>query len=150
MKSLASHVWDGDQLNVTREDGGKVTGTRLQAAEVIMLDFSHAHPIPDCAHGLDDFLDRFDAHADIAEHLPAARREIAADRSEAGRPVTIATLRLAKGLSQSQLAAAIGTSQSMLSLIECRRQRPGEDTIRALARELSISFDQLMDALANG
>jgi transcriptional regulator with XRE-family HTH domain len=64
--------------------------------------------------------------------------------------VTIATLRLAKGLSQSQLAAAIGTSQSMLSLIECRRQRPGEDTIRALARELSISFDQLMDALANG
>lgn len=150
MTNSASRTWDGDQLNVTRADGGRVTATRIQAAELILLDFANSHPVPDCAHGLDDFLDRFDTHEDIAEHLPAARQEIARERATGGSPVTISTLRLQKGMSQMQLAEAIGTSQSMLSLIETRRQKPGEETIRALARELNVSFDALMDALDNG
>lgn len=150
MKILASRSWDGDQLKVTRSDGGEVTGTRLQTAEVILIDFSSAHPIPACAHALDDFLDAFDAHDDIAQHLPAARKEIAEARRAESKPVTLATLRLENGMSQKQLAAAIGTSQSMLSLIESRQQKPGEDTIRGLARELKVSFDLLMEALANG
>ncbi len=149
MTNLAFRAWEGDQLSVTRADGGKVTGTRLQS-EIVILDFSDIHPIPECAHGLDAFLDSFDSNSDIAEHLPNARREIARDRATEGAAATVAQLRLERGMSQAQLATAIGTSQSMLSLIESRKQKPGEDTIRALARELEVSFDLLMEALANG
>src|SRR5678815_724906 len=48
-------------------------------------------------------------------------------------PTTIRTLRLRRGLSQSQLASRMGTSQSHIARIELGRNDPGYDTFHRLS-----------------
>jgi ribosome-binding protein aMBF1 (putative translation factor) len=145
MTTSTSLSWDIDRLTVTKSDGGKVS---VASREVITLDFSAAYPVPESARSLGDFLDEFEALPDVAPHLRQARQEVAeALTKQSG--TRLSHLRLAKGLSQGELAELIGTSQSAVSMLERRLQKPGEDTLRNLARVLDVDFNTLMDALSN-
>ncbi|WP_375282928.1 helix-turn-helix domain-containing protein [Sphingobium yanoikuyae] len=135
---------------VRRPGGGKVSCVRNTSSTVIALDRSQERALPAGAELLEDFLDQFDADPAVAEHLPAARRRFARASEEVGAAVTLRQLRLAQGLSQGELASAIGTSQAAVSAIESRRRKPGEDTIRALSAILQVDFNTLMVALQNG
>lgn len=135
------------QWDVPREGGGMVTATRAVGSTVIEVDRTQAAPVPRGARLLSAFLDEFEGLDDIAPCLPEVRNEIS--RNFADRDgVTIKSLRLARGFSQSDLANAIGSSQSHVSRLESRKEKPNEDTIRALCGALAIDANTIMDALA--
>lgn len=146
MMAMASRAieyeWD-----VPRHGGGRVSATRLSGQTVINVDRTQEAALPEGAKLLSAFLDQFDAEPDIAEQLPAARAELAAEISEEYGS-TIRSLRLAKGLSQRDLAIQLQTSQSRVSLIESRKEKPSEDTLRALSTALGVDFNTIMDALS--
>ena len=150
MIALASPDTAEFEFGIARAGGGKVVCTRGAESTIVHVDLSQSQPVPPGAQLLDDFLDEFQAAPEVQRHLPEVRREIARERREAGCPETVRELRLSVGLSQSDFAGAIGTSQSMVSLIEARKQKPGEDTIRSMAAVLQVDFNTLMTALANG
>ena len=56
----------------------------------------------------------------------------------------IAALRRERGMSQSELAAAIGVSPSALGMYEQGRREPSADTMVALARALDVTTDFLL------
>lgn len=150
--STASQNTDplGYQFQVIRPHGGRVAGICSHGSSVIRLDRSQERPVPAGAELLDTFLDRFEARPDVAAELPAARKEMAAELEAAGSPVTLKILRQRQGLSQTELATIIGTSQAAVSEYENRQRKPAEDMIRALADALQVDFNTLMQALANG
>jgi transcriptional regulator with XRE-family HTH domain len=61
---------------------------------------------------------------------------------ELGRRVT--NLRLRKGMSQAELAAAVGISPSFMSLIAKGERRPSPKVMRALAERLGTTVDYLL------
>ena len=56
----------------------------------------------------------------------------------------IAALRRERGMSQSELAAAIGVSPSALGMYEQGRREPSADTMVALAQSLEVTTDFLL------
>lgn len=56
-------------------------------------------------------------------------------------------LRLAAGLSQAQLANAVGTSQPRIARIEAGTEKPGLDMLRRLRDALNIDMNTLDAAL---
>lgn len=58
----------------------------------------------------------------------------------------IAQLRTLHGLSQSEVARRMGTSQSAVSQIEAGERNPSFETLRSLADALSVSVSRLVGA----
>lgn len=145
----ASLVWEDEQIHVTRSDGGHATATTIQS-EIVHFDFSQMKAVPPGTTLLLDFLDEFDADPVIADKLVEARKQVGIDLTPADGAIRLCHLRMAKGMSQADLADAINVKQPMISLLESRKQKPTEETIRSLAAALEVSFDTLMMALANG
>ncbi|MXP15493.1 helix-turn-helix domain-containing protein [Altererythrobacter confluentis] len=91
---------------------------------------------------LESFLAKVDQAPDV-EMLQEARRLLVDRRKVIG----LAALRLKRGLSQAELAKAIGTSQPRLSSWERGTEKPGYDSLRRIKDELQVTFDELMEAL---
>ncbi|AZR94578.1 hypothetical protein BBB39_12920 [Bordetella trematum] len=70
-------------------------------------------------------------------------RQIWAEEAYPDAPQSLAKMRLQKGLSQTQLADLIGTSQSHIAKIEAGQVRIYLDTANRLAVALSVSLDKL-------
>ncbi|EXS68545.1 hypothetical protein BF95_19520 [Sphingobium sp. Ant17] len=83
----------------------------------------------------------------MAERLVVARKRIAARAAPA--PASLAQLRLKAGLSQKQLADAIGTSQPAISNYESGEREPTIANIKSMARALNVSFDVLLPVLGH-
>jgi putative transcriptional regulator len=56
------------------------------------------------------------------------------------------TARLAAGLSQDELAAAVATTRQTISAVESGRSNPSPALARALARELGVTVEKLFSA----
>jgi transcriptional regulator with XRE-family HTH domain len=82
----------------------------------------------------------------MREEMVDARRWVA-DTLLSGKPVTMRTLRLRKGLSQAQLAEAIGTQQPHVARIECGHADLRLDTCRRIAAVLGVDLNTLDQAL---
>lgn len=76
----------------------------------------------------------------MGEALAAARQRLA-NRVGQGAPATLRELRLAAGLSQSQLAELTETSQPRIARLEAGREEPGLSTLRKLARALKTDIN---------
>lgn len=74
--------------------------------------------------------------------MERARAELAEEIGESS-PKTLAQLRLSKGMLQSQLAAAIGTSQPHIAKIEAGRGQVQWATVTRIADALAVSLDEL-------
>lgn len=111
----------------------------------VVSDFVHPS-VPKNAVDLDAFLDEFLNSPDIAENVPKARAELSQQLQNRDR-ASLRTLRLAKGMSQSQLAQAISSSQSRVSRLEALQEEASVSVLRKLASALSVDFNTLMDAL---
>jgi DNA-binding XRE family transcriptional regulator len=81
--------------------------------------------------------------------LSAIRRRKADELLAKTKLISPAYFRMAAGLSQSQLADLIGTSQPSIARIEAGLDRPSYDKLMKLQSALGVSFDQLMEALNN-
>jgi len=98
------------------------------------------------AISVDDFLAELtaDGHGeDVAAAARSIGREIA---TREGRE-SLATLRLARGLTQAELAQALGTSQAYVSRLEAGEHAPGLTRIRELARILDVSIAAIAEAI---
>lgn len=121
---------------------GNVPGTT-----VTNVDFTQVEEAPPAGFGyLDDLIDALEADPELTADLAEARREIGAAQLASGR-VTLASLRLALGLSQADLAARLGTVQGAISRIEAGSQQPGLATLRRLSAVLGVDMNTLDKAL---
>ncbi|MBI6975107.1 MULTISPECIES: helix-turn-helix domain-containing protein [Pseudomonas] len=77
----------------------------------------------------------------------AESRSWVADTFYAEDGATIRTLRLRAGLTQKQLAVAIGTSQPQIAKIESGRHDPALSTCKRLSGALGVSLDVVSDAM---
>lgn len=135
--------------NAVRLDGTRIAYVRNAVTNVVTVDFGAPAALPEGTSDLISFLDEFDDHPDVAGHMVDARRDIG-KALEAMEGSTLRALRLAKGMSQDDFAQAIKTSQAAISAIENRSRKPGEETLREMARTLEVDFNTLMEALSNG
>lgn len=139
------------EICVSAEPTGytRVAYIRHAGSSVVSVDFASPRSLPNGTSELISFLNEFDEDSRIASHLVDARKEIGSAIKSAGG-VSIRSLRLQRGLSQADLAAAMRTSQAAISAFENRSRKPGEDSIRELGRIFDVDFNTLMEALANG
>jgi DNA-binding XRE family transcriptional regulator len=103
-------------------------------------------PIPPGYKTIDEIVAKFERDPAMQEELLNARRWVA-DTVLAGKPVTMRTLRLRKGLSQAQLAEAIGTQQPHVARIEGGQADLRLETCRRIAEVLGVDLNTLDQAL---
>src|SRR5688572_16826784 len=97
-----------EPVTLPRSSAGLNPSTRPSGAVHYLVLPQPVEPVPPGYTTIDDLVAEFERDPESREMLIDARRWVA-DTVLAGKPVTLRTLRLRKGLSQAQLAAAIGT-----------------------------------------
>lgn len=98
---------------------------------------------------LDDFLEN-EIDAALSKELPEARRHLAIIRKQSPNFVErLSDIRLEAGISQTDLAAKIGSSQPRLSLWEAGKEKPSFECISKLKKELNVDYNRIMAALEN-
>ncbi len=95
----------------------------------------------------DALLEEMESDPASAEHLRAGRRWVA--QAFYDDEPTLASLRLAAGLSQKQLGMAAGLEQSHISRYESGKHAPGLDTADALAAALGVDLNTFGKAWQN-
>ena len=104
-------------------------------------------PIPKDYMAINQVVAQFESEPHKAVALRKARKRLA-DRSRSeDATLTLAAIRLGRGLSQSALAQKISTSQSRLSRIETGIDEIYFSTFEKLKTALNISRDELATAL---
>ncbi|HUV96142.1 MAG TPA: helix-turn-helix transcriptional regulator [Acidobacteriaceae bacterium] len=93
-----------------------------------------------------DLVSKWDANPARRAAMEEARRWLA-DEFHGDDGVTLRTLRMRKGLSQQQLASAIGTSQPHIARIEGGADNLNIDTCRRIASVLEVDMNSLDQAL---
>ncbi len=109
------------------------------------FDAPPAQPLPG-TQSFDDFVSELEADPELAAELAASRQELSAalypDAQE-----SLAAMRLAAGLSQSQLAAIVETSQSHIARMEAGRNDPSTGLISRIADALKVDPARLFRAV---
>jgi DNA-binding XRE family transcriptional regulator len=103
-------------------------------------------PIPPGYKTIDEIVAKYERDPAMQKELRAGRRWVA-DTVLAGKPVTMRILRLRKGLSQAQLAEAIGTQQPHIARIENGQADMRLETCRRIAQALGVDLNTLDQAL---
>lgn len=126
--------------------GGPATSTNVEECKVFTLPVTDAAvELPASEIGIDDLVALAEGDESMASHLVAARRTLA-DHFNGRSGTTIRTLRLSRGMSQSQLAIAISSSQSHVARIESGGLDPNYNTFMRLARALGTSTADIVNA----
>lgn len=116
--------------------------------EIVYKEFG-ARPIPLAnTVSFESLLGELERDPDMAGRLGNARRNLAkqlhGDRSD-----TLAAARLAKGMSQSQLAQGAGTTQSYIARIERGQADPSTEMVTRIAGALGIDDMEAFRAIRN-
>lgn len=117
---------------------------------MVIVDRVIYAPLPHGFTEIDDVVAKSENNPRRAAALARARGRIAEKLNESGAPVTLASLRLRAGLSQSKVASSIGNSQSSYSLIESGQR--GDiflSTTKKLATLFGVSLDEIDQAIEN-
>lgn len=91
---------------------------------------------------------RRDTSPEAAKSLRSARNKLANIMLE-NQAESLQSLRLQKGLSQSELALLMGTQQSYIARIEKNSQDLRGSTIKKLANALGVTCDQIIEVTEN-
>lgn len=110
-------------------------------------DFQESPCAPARTRSLTDIIDRWNQDPARREGLKRARVELGRLTGGANE-VTIRSMRLKAGMSQTDLARSIGTSQSHIARIEGKTLEPTLDTCRRLARALGVDLNTIDQALS--
>lgn len=102
--------------------------------------------IPENCVSVDDLIERWKS-SNKDHSLLSAAREWVADKLYGDQPGSLRSLRLRKGMSQTDLAQIVGTSQSHIARIEQKSDDIRLSTARKIADALEISLDDLNHAL---
>lgn len=117
--------------------------THSAPPNVFFAEFGEKRPkAPAGALDIDDLIAEFEQDSGAAAAIQAGRQWVA-DEFYKDEPTSIRALRLKKGLSQAQLASAIGTSQSHVARIERGTEDLRASTIARLAAPLGLQPEEL-------
>jgi DNA-binding XRE family transcriptional regulator len=130
------------EWKLTRTGRGPVSCESERTTSVLRADFFQHPPIASGFSLLNDLLSELADDPAVIE----ARRELGQEIADSGDAPSLTVLRLKKGLSQKQLADAIGTSQAAVSRLEAGEQEPRLTTLRKLAAALEVDLDTLAGA----
>ena len=87
---------------------------------------------------IDDLVNEFELDPAMATHMQEARRTLA-NEVFTGTVGTLSHIRLNAGLSQTQLAGIVGTSQSHIARIEAGKNDPSTEIIGKIAEALQTN-----------
>lgn len=130
--------------NFTGEPGKSASG-----APPVILQFKlpvHKSVAAELHTEFDSFMAELEKDPVHAAGFAEARSWVA-DSFYAEDGTTIRTIRLKAGLTQKQLALAIGTSQPQIAKIESGRHDPVMSTCKRLSVALGASLDVICDAM---
>lgn len=134
MRTLASGSW------ANRSFGGR-SKMRSPVVRFPRAEFRHFDALPEGFLLLSQ-ISGDQALAPEPEKLGHARAELVSERRVTG----LARLRLLRGMSQLDLANAVGTSQPRLSTWEKGTEKPGFENLKKLRAILDVSYDELIEA----
>lgn len=122
------------------------------ASEVVqctVFTFDLAKPLPQPKRGrlLSEFVKEWTKDEEKNAELKSARAWLGEKISEQSSGVTIKSLRLAKGLSQTDLANLMGTKQPHIARIEKGRDSVTLATLSKLSKFLEVDYNTLVAAL---
>lgn len=103
-------------------------------------------PIPSGYTTIDQLIAEFERDPAAKEELKRGRQWVA-ETVLAGQPQSLRVLRLRKGMSQAQLAEAIGTQQPHIARIERGQADVRLETCRRIAQVLGVDLNTLDQAL---
>jgi len=83
----------------------------------------------------------------LGENMKRVRQELSRVVVDRAGRLTLKSLRLAAGLSQAQLADAVGTSQPRIARIEAGREEMGLNFARRLAEVLGVDVNTVAEAV---
>lgn len=93
-----------------------------------------------------DFVAQLENDPEWAVELESSRIELA---KQLGSDASLASMRLARGLSQRELARRIGGSQPQVARLELGQGNPSVATLRKLAHELGVRTEKVLLAFEN-
>lgn len=147
MNALASTDFESDWKVVRTTKRGKCAYQNLRDTSVSFVDFTqNGERLPAGFGRLDDLLDELENDPSLVDGLSGARKEVAALQLGRGTCI-LATFRLAQGLSQSDLATKLSTSQAAVSRLESGQQEPRLSMLRRLSEVLHVDLNTLGKAL---
>jgi DNA-binding XRE family transcriptional regulator len=123
------------------EVGGSVAQPKLYLVAV-------PESIADLPQGfkrIGDYVAELESTPEGAAGMREARARLARVIQDSGPP-TLRSMRLALGLSQTQLAGKVGTSQSQIARIEAGKHDPTYDTFIRIARALESTVINIVTA----
>ena len=101
--------------------------------------------LPDGYRELDDVIAHAEAQPGGPERMARARQRLL--QRLGGETRTLPALRLQAGLSQTQLAMVLGTTQAQIARYESKKQLPSAQHLVNLAAALGVSADRILQAL---
>ena len=108
------------------------------------------HPlVPSGFKNIQEIVNEYELRPSRAAAIAEARKRFSGNLMKLGLPVTISSLRLRAGLSQSKVAILLGNSQSSYSLIEAGRRDMLHKTSEKLVEIFGASRDELALAIKN-
>jgi DNA-binding XRE family transcriptional regulator len=124
-----------------RDSRGVCAYESVPDTTIVRVDFTQqSEPLPPGFGRLDDLLDELEADPELSAGLSKARRELATQLVD---QTSLAALRLAQGLSQKDVADALGTFQPAISRLEAGDHEPKLGTLRRLATILKVDMNTL-------
>ncbi|MBN1379927.1 MAG: helix-turn-helix transcriptional regulator [Gammaproteobacteria bacterium] len=127
-------------FNPSTEDNRYVSG-QSEFGRVIFCDFETIMPIPNGAVDIDTLIEGMSQDPEMADAISEARAWVA--ESFYTNKSSLKILRMRAGFSQKQLALTIGTSQSHIAKIENGIADPQIETLKRIAKALSIETYKL-------
>ena len=115
--------------------------------KVFKIDYAKPLPQPKKGRTLSSFIDDWVADPEKSEAFTEAMIWTGEMLSELDNGETIKTLRLKKGLSQSQLANLMQTSQPHIARIEKGRDSMTLETLCKLSEHLAVDYNTLVCAI---
>ena len=133
--------------NVTKIDKSTSLANQVGSVAATVLRICVARDEPRVEMGVDDLI------AELCDEDPRLEASLEEGRRWVGRAFyagesnTMKALRLAAGMSQKQLAAAIGSSQSYIANIEAGKVEPGVFQVMRLAEALGQPSSTVFEAI---
>ena len=123
----------------------EATGSPLRPKLYIVAVPEFTAELPQGFKRIGDYVAELEATPEGAVRMREARARLARVIQDSGPP-TLRSMRLALGLSQTQLAAKVGTSQPQIARIEAGRPDPTYDTFVRIARALEAAVTDVVTA----
>ncbi|MEI8393662.1 MAG: helix-turn-helix transcriptional regulator [Rhodospirillaceae bacterium] len=142
----ASTVGNVLSLGTIRQTAGSDGKSPTLIYELSVSDYPRAEVDPRKGRSVDKYVAECESKG-RGPALAAARQRLAQRALADGGKPSLKELRLARGLSQAELAKLMESSQPLIARLEAGHDEPRVSTLRKLSSVLEVDYNTLMEAL---